>query len=158
MRDRSYYENRAKEIIGKIHYLTLATTSAENIPWNSPLAYSVDNNFNFYFGSSKESQHAHNIRNNEKGFVVIYDSTAPDGEGEGVYMTAKVRELSDAQEIQDAINAMFGKHSKYKIEHFTGESNLRAYKIEPITFWMNDTDEKEGLFFDYRVQIKPSLQ
>ncbi len=99
MKDQSYYQNRAKQIINKIHYLTLATVSKGGEPWNSPLSYSVDSNFNFYFGSPKHTQHSQNIRNNGKGFIVIYDSTAPDGEGEGVYMTMNVRELSDEPEI-----------------------------------------------------------
>lgn len=153
MKNNGYYQKRAREIINTIHYLTLASVTPEGIPWNSPLAYSVDNNFNFYFGSPKHTQHTQNIRDNGKAFVVIYDSTAPDGEGEGVYMTANVRELRDEYEIQEAINVMFGFSSKYKVEHFTNESKLRAYKIEPISVWMNDAEEKDGLFFDYRVEI-----
>lgn len=153
MKNKEYYQKRAREIINTIHYLTLASITSEGIPWNSPLAYSVDSNFNFYFGSPKNTQHAQNIRNNGKGFIVIYDSTAPDGEGEGVYMTANVRELLDEHEIQEAVNAMFGAASNYKIEHFMGESKLRAYKIEPISVWMNDAEEKDGLFFDYRVEV-----
>lgn len=149
----SYYQNRAKEIINEIHYLTLATVSENHTPWNSPLAYSADSNFNFYFGSPKHTQHAQNIRSNGKGFVVIYDSRAPDGEGEGVYMTANIKELTDEKEIQLAISIMFGNDSTYKVEHFTGESKLRAYKIEPVSIWMNDAEELDGLFYDYRVEI-----
>lgn len=48
-KDKSYYTKRAKEIINKIKYLTLATVSEDGTPWNSPVSYSVDENFNFYF-------------------------------------------------------------------------------------------------------------
>lgn len=49
MKDQNYYQNRAKEIIKTIHYLTLTTTSEDGTPWNSPIAYSVDSNLKFYF-------------------------------------------------------------------------------------------------------------
>ncbi|MCA9387404.1 pyridoxamine 5'-phosphate oxidase family protein, partial [Candidatus Dojkabacteria bacterium] len=61
MRSKTYYETRAKEIISRVHYLTLATTSLDGTPWNSPLSYAVDKNFNFYFGSPKNTQHSQNI-------------------------------------------------------------------------------------------------
>lgn len=154
MKEQSYYKNKAKEIIKNIHYLTLASVSNDGTPWNSPLAYSADSDYNFYFGSPMNTQHAKNIRDNGKGFIVIYDSQAPDGEGEGVYMTANVKELSDEHEVQNAINVMFGNDNKYKVKDFTGESELRAYKIEPISVWMNDAEEKNDLFYDYRVEIK----
>lgn len=156
MRDSKYYHKRAKEIIKSIHYLTLATVTKNGSPWNSPLAYSVDDNFNFYFGSPQYTQHAQNIRNNSKGFVVIYDSKAPDGEGEGVYFTATAKELVHKKDIENALNVMFGLKHSYSSNSFKGKSKLRIYQLTPQQVWMNDADEKSGLYYDYRVEINLS--
>ncbi len=152
MKNIEYYQTRAKEIIKSIHYLTLSTVTPDAKPWNSPLAYSVDNNFNFYFGSPKNTQHSENIKNNENAFVVIYDSTAPDGQGEGVYFTAKVKELANQEEVKHAIEIMFGAESNYNVSQFIGESKLRAYKITPESVWMNDAEEKERRLLEEAVK------
>jgi general stress protein 26 len=157
MKDTNYYAKRAMEILNQIKYLTLATVSIDGTPWNSPVAHSIDDNFNFYFGSPKNTQHSQNIRVNGKGFIVIYDSTAPDGEGEGVYMTATVRELDSEEEIKQAISVMFKGDPKIQPHHFLGDSELRAYLVKPIKIWMNDAKEKNGLFHDYRIDIDFSV-
>jgi len=94
---------QAKKVIDTIQYIDLATVSGDGKPWNSPLWYVRDDKYNFYFYSPKYTQHSKNIRNNGKGFVVIYDSTVPEGEGFGVYMTARVKELSKVFEIEEAL-------------------------------------------------------
>lgn len=155
MREKKYYKKRAQKILSSIHYLTLSTVSAKDYPWNTPVAYSFDPISKlFYFGSPKTTQYAKNIQNNNKGFVVIYDSKAPDGEGEGIYFTAYVKELKKDNEIDKALKIMFGVESKYKIEQFSGDSVLRAYQILPKQIWMNDAEQKKGLYIDYRVELE----
>ncbi len=48
------------------------------MPWNSPVYSAFDKDYNFYWASWKENQHSKNIKENEKVFVVIYDSTVPE--------------------------------------------------------------------------------
>jgi len=38
--------------------------------------------------SDKNGQHSKNIAENNRVFIVIYDSTVPEGDGEGVYIQA----------------------------------------------------------------------
>lgn len=154
MRDVSYYQKRAREIIAEIKYLTLSTVSNKGIPWNSPVWYARDEKYNFYFGSPKNTQHSKNIRNNNKGFVVIYDSRAPEGTGEGVYMTVDVKELIKVKEVEHAVKVMYKSASnKRNAGNFLGKSPLRIYFIKPKKVWMNDAEEKSGLYLDYRVPV-----
>lgn len=95
-------EKRAAEIIKQIQYTTLATVTPEGLPWNSPVARVYDKDLNFYWFSDKEGQHSKNVRHNGQVFIVVYDSTVPWGEGEGVYFQADVVELSDPEEIRAA--------------------------------------------------------
>jgi hypothetical protein len=87
-------------------------------------------------------------------FIVIYDSTAPDGTGEGVYIEAWGEELNSAEKINKVRNAKKGRIVNDASE-FLGAAVRRCYKATPLRFWMNDSEEKDGKFIrDYRVQIE----
>ncbi|MBI2028282.1 MAG: pyridoxamine 5'-phosphate oxidase family protein [Candidatus Levybacteria bacterium] len=77
---------RAREIIAKILYITIATSTKDGIPWNSPVYSAFDESYNFYWISWLENQHSKNIKDNNQVFIVIYDSTVPEGMGKGVYI------------------------------------------------------------------------
>ena len=79
MRD---YNQRAKEILAKMQYATVATTTPDGKPWNSPVAHEIDENYVIYWFSDRENQHSKNVRANPYAFIVIYDSTAPECTGE----------------------------------------------------------------------------
>ncbi len=155
MTDIAALTKQAKKVIDTIEYIDLATVTPDGRPWNSPLWFVKDKDYNFYFYSPKYTQHAKNIRANGKGFVVIYDSTAPEGTGFGVYMTAKVKELSTAPEVEAALKWIFAKQKKKRLAHdFLGSSPRRVYKVMPQKVWVNDAEEKDGLYLDYRIPIR----
>ncbi len=47
--------SRAKEIISKIIYINIASVSEDGLPWNTPLYYAFDENYNFFWTSSPEA-------------------------------------------------------------------------------------------------------
>ncbi len=147
------HNTKAKEILNKIQYATVATVTPEGKPWNSPVAHEMDEDNNIYWFSDKENQHSINIRKNPHAFIVIYDSTVPEGEGEGVYIETNVEELSDAEVINSIRNTKKGKVVD-DAQEFLGEAVRRCYKATPKRMWMNDAEEKDGKFVrDYRVEI-----
>ena len=93
------YTYRAKEIIDKIAYATIATSSPDGQPWNSPVYYNHDEKMNIYWVSDKNGQHSKNIKENSRVFIVLYDSTATEGEGVGVYIQAVASQVTDPNEI-----------------------------------------------------------
>src|SRR5712664_4042236 len=116
---------KARRIIAKILYITIASTSKDGTPWNSPVYSAFDENYNFYWASDQNGQHSKNIAENNKVFIVIYDSTVPEGMGEGVYMQAKAYMLTDPNEIKDALKYLDGrvntkKDSQTRIAEFQG--------------------------------------
>lgn len=147
------YTEKAKKILAQIQYATIATVTPDGKPWNSPVAHEVDESYNIYWFSDKENQHSKNVRENPYAFIVIYDSTAPEGEGEGVYIEADVEELNDAEEINKIRNAK--KQALVNdASEFLGDAIRRCYKATPKRMWMNDAEEKDGQFIrDYRVEI-----
>jgi hypothetical protein len=49
----------------------------------------------FYWVSSPEAQHTRNLAERPEAEIVIFDSTAPVGQGEAVYITASTRAIPD---------------------------------------------------------------
>lgn len=147
-----YHDKRAVEILRKIRYATIATANKDGKPWNSPVAHEYDNQLNVYWFSDKQNQHSQNVRENEDVFIVIYDSTVPEGDGEGVYIEAKAVELNDPEEILSVSKK--GEDYEGKPNDFLGDAIRRVYKAVPQRVWMNDAEVTDGVFIrDYRVDI-----
>jgi uncharacterized protein YhbP (UPF0306 family) len=147
------YEKRAAEIIQQIQYTTLATVTPEGLPWNSPVARVYDQDLNFYWFSDKEGQHSKNVRANGQVFIVIYNSTVPWGEGEGVYFQADVVELTDSDEVRAARRLSKGPNQDAP-DDFMGSAVRRVYKATPRKAWMNDVEIDGTIFIrDIRVEL-----
>lgn len=148
-----YHNKRAKEILEKIIYATIATAGNDGKPWNSPVRHVYDSDLNIYWFSDKENQHSRNVRDNEDVFIVIYDSTVPEGDGEGVYIQAKAAELNDPEEIRLARRIKKGVDMDAP-DDFMGDAIRRVYKAVPQRVWMNDAEVTDGIFIrDYKVEI-----
>lgn len=146
---------KARKIIEKILYITIATSSKNGIPWNSPVYSAYDDNYNFYWASWKENQHSKNIRENNNVFIVIYDSTVQEGTGEGVYIKAKAYKLEDEKEIQHALQYLDGRVGKkpHSPDQFLGNMPRRVYKAVPEKFWINGDGEVNGNYIDTRIEV-----
>lgn len=150
---------KAKAIIHKILYITIATVDRTGQPWNSPVYSVFDESYNFYWNSWKDSQHSKNIAANSKIFLVIYDSTSAEGTGEGVYIQARAEMITDKTEMKKALSLMFARKTKptkklRSPEEFTGDYPRRIYKAIPEKIWMNDDGEINGNFIDIRREVK----
>jgi nitroimidazol reductase NimA-like FMN-containing flavoprotein (pyridoxamine 5'-phosphate oxidase superfamily) len=149
-----YHQKRAVEIIKKIQYATLATVTPEGMPWNSPVKHEYDNDLNVYWASDKEGQHSKNVQANGNVFIVIYDSTVPEGDGEGVYIQATVTALSEPEEIKLVRRIKKGPEVNAPADEFLGDAVRRMYKASPQKVWMNDAEITDGVFIrDFRVEI-----
>lgn len=123
----------AANILKTIHYINIATVCADGSPWNTPVSASFDENLNFYWGSSADNVHSQNIRYDARSFVVIYDSTADEGIGEGVYMSGRVEELEE------------------------GSASVRKYCFTPERVWINDEAKNEDGTYKHDIRIKLDL-
>jgi uncharacterized pyridoxamine 5'-phosphate oxidase family protein len=152
-----YHNKRAKEILQTIKYATLATVTPDGKPWNSPVASILDDDLNVYWCSDKEGQHSKNVRANGEIFIVVYDSTVPWGQGQGVYIQAKAYELNDPEEVRLARRIKKGPDADNPKE-FIGDAVRRVYKAVPNKVWMNDDVSEAGKFIkDIRVEVPLEL-
>lgn len=161
------YTECARRTIQEIQYITIATIHTRisgrpiSRPWNSPVYSAFDPGYNFYWISDRHSQHSKNIRENPHVFLVIYNSTIPEGAGigRGVYIQAQARELSDPGEIAHAhqlLASRVGKTSRTP-DHFLGNMPRRIYQATPERAWVNDDGERNGHSIDIRVEIDLTL-
>jgi len=152
------HNKKAAEIIKKIIYITLATVTKDGQPWNSPLFSMYDKELNFYWSSDWKSVHSGNIRANNKVFCVIYDSTMKEGTGEGVYFAGKSYELTDEDDILNALRIMDKRVGKAKVRNaktYLGKNPLRLNRVVPEKLWMNDVElDKNGKYIkDVKIEI-----
>ena len=87
----------ARRVISANHYMTLATTDPGGRPRLSPVYYTPARYSDFYWVSSPRAQHSRNLADRPEAQIVIFDSTAPAGRGEAVYITATTRAVPDGE-------------------------------------------------------------
>ncbi len=90
----------ARAIIDANSYMTLGTADAEGRPWVSPVWFSTADPRELFWVSDPDARHTRNIAARPQVAAVIFDSHAPIGTGEGVYMTALAEQL-EAGEARD---------------------------------------------------------
>lgn len=157
MRDLSKnLSKRAKEIVATINYITIASVTPDGLPWNSPVFSNFDEDYNFYWGTHRDSQKAQNIRANENVFLVIYDSTVPSGAGEGVYIKAKAHEITEPSEVKRVFELLKTRHATpfWDFAAVSKTGPIRLYKATPKQAWMNDGDQRDGHYIDTRTEIQ----
>ena len=86
-----------RDIIEASRYLVLATADAAGRPWSSPVYFAHIDCTEFFWVSSPDVTHSRNIAVRPEVSIVIFDSQAAIGAGQGVYMLA-VAKLLDERE------------------------------------------------------------
>jgi hypothetical protein len=124
----------AKSILGKIQYINLATVNEDGSPWNTPVSAAHDDQLNFFWGSSPDNVHSDNIRRDGRVFVTIYDSTVPEGTGEGLYLIGRAEELGPEEGT-----------AVYK------------YKFTPEHAWINDEAKNEDGSYKHDIRVELEL-
>jgi hypothetical protein len=83
----------ARAIIDANLYLVLATADGTGRPWSSPVYFAHDGYAEFLWVSAPEAAHSRNIAARPQIGIVIFDSHAPIGTGQGVYMSAVAEQV-----------------------------------------------------------------
>jgi catechol 2,3-dioxygenase-like lactoylglutathione lyase family enzyme len=87
----------AEAIIDSNGYLTLGTADETGMPWVSPVWYAAAGYHQFLWVSSPDARHSRNLATRPEVSIAIFDSRAPIGSGQGVYMSATAGELTGAE-------------------------------------------------------------
>src|SRR5215203_2918421 len=132
MTDQSELEAIARAIIGSNLYMTLGTADETGRPWVSPVYYAPAGYTEFFWVSSPEARHSRNLAARPEVSIVIFDSLAPIGTGQGVYVSAFAVELK-GEDLDRGI-AIFSRRStehgarEWTREQVTPPSRHRLYR------------------------------
>lgn len=147
----------AKQILSSIKYATIATASSSGKPWNTPVFYAYDNQSNIYWSSHPESIHSKNLSQTNQAFIVVYNSKAAEGEGQGLYIEAQVTQINDVDQVKVALELLGNRRGKpfWSIEKFLNGGPQRIYRAAPKKMWVNDAEQdSDGDFIrDFRIEI-----
>src|SRR3989344_3218167 len=150
---------KAKQILASNIYMTIASASKEGEPWISPVFFAYDEYYNLYWTSNKGSKHSQLIRNNPRVAIVIFDSRAPEGEGDGIYFEATAEELNNEPEIRSAMELLSARVTKDEfrvksVEEVSNDSAWRIYRAVPTkTYKLGDGEHINGQYVDRRIEI-----
>lgn len=144
----------ARRTLQRISTIALATASSSGHPWNSPVYAAFDGRA-FYWSSLVDAVHSINISENPSVFLAIFDSTAPDQSGRGVYARATARELAEADAVATALRALAarkGEPAKPVKDHVAPQPR-RVYEAVPDLMWTNRLHYEDGYYYDERLPL-----
>jgi nitroimidazol reductase NimA-like FMN-containing flavoprotein (pyridoxamine 5'-phosphate oxidase superfamily) len=120
----------ARRVIDGNRYLVLGTVDPDGRPRLSPVFFTPARYRDFYWVSSPDARHSHNVRERPPVEIVVFDSTVPPNQGEAVYVTATAREVP-AEELGDVVAEAFDPQTRgaraFAPEELSGDADLRLY-------------------------------
>jgi nitroimidazol reductase NimA-like FMN-containing flavoprotein (pyridoxamine 5'-phosphate oxidase superfamily) len=139
----------ARAIIDAGAYMTLATADEEGRPWASPVWFARTPAFDLLWISRPEARHSQNLAVRPELAIVIFDSHAPIGTGQGVYFEATA-ELVPDDELEQAA-AIFSARSRQQ----GGEVFTTAEVTPPAEHRMYRARIREAYLLGARDQRDP---
>jgi uncharacterized pyridoxamine 5'-phosphate oxidase family protein len=125
----------ARRVIDANRYMTLATVDLDGRPRLSPVYYTAAGYTDFYWVSSPEAQHSRNLAERPEVQIVIFDSTAPVGQGEAVYLRGTAKQMPDGQ-LESVLSQAFRTGAgarQFKANELRGGAPYRLYVAHVIS-------------------------
>jgi hypothetical protein len=145
----------ARGIIDGNRYMVLGTADEGGRPWVSPVYYAPSGYSELHWVSSPESQHSRNLSARPDLSIVVFDSQAPVGEGQGVYMSAVAEQpggadLERGMEIFSRVSVSHGAR-EWTVEDVRPPAVLRLYRARVSEHWVLDPERRP----DQRTRVRP---
>jgi nitroimidazol reductase NimA-like FMN-containing flavoprotein (pyridoxamine 5'-phosphate oxidase superfamily) len=146
----------ARILIDSNMYMALGTADETGRPWVSPVYYAADRYTDFYWVSGPDTTHSRNLATRADVSIVIFDSQAPIGTGQAVYMLASAEEVTSA-ELQHGID-VFSRRSKahgerkWTLDDVRQPAFHRLYRATAAQHWVLDPTVHPG---DHRIPVSP---
>jgi hypothetical protein len=142
-----------RDIIEANRYLVLATADATGRPWSTPLYFAHIDFAEFFWVSSPDAAHSRNIAVRPEVGIVVFDSQAAIGTGQGVYMPAAARLLDDGETTRgiEAFSRRSVAHggSEWTCEEVRRGAGLRLYRAAADSHWILAKDGRP----DHRIHV-----
>jgi hypothetical protein len=146
----------ARAIIDASLYLVLATADSAGRPWSSPVYFAHDGYAEFLWVSAPEAAHSRNIAARPQVGIVLFDSHAPIGAGQGVYISAFAEQAAD-DDLRRGMQtfsrrSLTHKGAEWTVTDVHGESELRLYRAIADSYSILAKDGRP----DHRIPAHPA--
>jgi len=151
----------ARRVIDGNRYLVLGTTEPDGSPRLSPVYFVPARYRDFYWVSSPDAQHSHNVRARPEVRIVVFDSSSRPGDSEAVYLTATAREVP-AEELPDVVDEAFDPETRgaraFGVDELSGDGDLRLYVATATSYdvHVRGSHPTHGTGIDRRVATDPT--
>ena len=151
----------ARRVIDGNRYLVLGTTEPDGSPRLSPVYFVPARYRDFYWVSSPDAQHSHNVRARPEVRIVVFDSSSRPGDSEAVYLTATTREVP-AEELPDVVDEAFDPETRgaraFGVDELSGDGDLRLYVATATSYdvHVRGSHPTHGTGIDRRVATDPT--
>jgi hypothetical protein len=144
----------ARAIVDTNLYLTLATADADGRPWPTPVYFAPVDYHELVWVSRPDARHSQNIAARADVGIVVFDSGAPIGTGQAVYMSA-VAELVPPADLDRCLDVFSRSNlerggSSWGRDDVDPSGRLRLYRAIASAQWVLDEHDR-------RVPLGPGL-
>jgi len=127
----------ARDVVDVNRYYVLGTAHADGQPRVSPVYFTHHEYRAFYWVSSPDSQHSHNLAADPRVNAVVFDSSVPSPQTRAVYLTGRAAEVPEA-DLPVEIGRAFARKDAggaraFGVEELSGEGDLRLYRLDVDT-------------------------
>ena len=143
----------ARDIIDTNLYMVLGTADEDGRPWASPVYYAATEYRLFFWVSSPDARHSRNISLRPRIGIVVFNSQAPIGEGQGVYMEAEAAavgsgELDFGLQVYSRRARTHGGR-EWTADDVQGPTGIRLYQATALDHFVLAKDGRP----DYRITV-----
>lgn len=130
----------ARAIIDANSYMVLGTADWSGLPWVSPVWFARAGYREFFWISSPERRHSHNLAVRPQLSIVIFDSTQAPGTGQAVYMSAVAEELK-GDDVTEGLRVFSGRSEAdgmraWTLEDVQPPGRVRLYRAVASEHWV----------------------
>jgi hypothetical protein len=148
----------ARQVIDTNRYLTLGTAEPDHRPRLSPVYFTHVDYRDFYWVSSPTAHHSANIAARPEIALVIFDSTAPIGQGRAVYINAQASAVAEDElprRCEEAFARVDPDAKRFEPDELCGDADLRLYHARATSHELHipGRDPVYGTGVDTRRQV-----
>lgn len=146
-------------LLAQHDYLVLATADAEGLPWATPVFYASHDTHRLLWVSAPDSRHSRNLDERPTVAMTIFDSHAPIGGAEALYLEAAATPVGDADRAAalHTLNARLPAHQRLAMADVEAPGPLRVYRADVSRHFVlvRGGDERFDNITDMRLEVTP---
>ena len=144
------------------HYCVLATANAAGEPWATPVFFAARHDRELFWVSSPTSRHSRNIEVRPMVGITIFDSRAPIGGAEALYLEAHAGAVEGSlhAEALDALNTRLPPQKALALADLLPTGALQPYCATATRHYVliRGGDARFDNVVDQRLRVRPPAQ